>query len=117
MNIYLAHSSAYNFQQELYQPLQASSLVAQHTFIFPHLEQPGHSKELIKTSDLVIAEVSYPSTGLGVELGWADQYGVKIVCLHKQDTKPSSALNFISNDFFTYSSSEELIAIISKILI
>lgn len=90
--------------------------MTEHNFIFPHLEEPGHSKELIKSSDLVIAEVSYPSTGLGIELGWADMQGVKIVFIYKQNTNPSSALRFISKDFFKYSSSEELVAVVAKIL-
>jgi hypothetical protein len=42
--------------------------------------------------------------------------GVKIVFIHKQNTKPSSALRFISNDFFKYSSSEELVTVVAKIL-
>ena len=37
------------------------------------------SKEVIRTSDLVIADISYPSTGVGIELGWADCFNIRVI--------------------------------------
>lgn len=67
MQIYLAHPTCYNYYDELYGLLQELGL----PIIFPHLtnQQAVNSKELIAQSELLIAEVSYPSTGAGIELG------------------------------------------------
>ena len=37
---------------------------------------------LLKTSDLVFAEVTVPSLGVGYELGFADQLGKKIIAIY-----------------------------------
>jgi len=71
MKIYLAHSSKYDFKNELYKPLQSSKLDKEHEiyYLYDVTETPGSTKEIIKNSDLVIAEASYPSVGMGIELG------------------------------------------------
>ncbi len=48
--------------------------------------------EWVKEADVVVAEVTQPSLGVGYELGWAD--GKKpIICLHReQDGKRLSAM-------------------------
>ncbi|MEI7962017.1 MAG: nucleoside 2-deoxyribosyltransferase [archaeon] len=35
----------------------------------------------IKEADLVVAEVSMPSVGVGYEIGFAESLGKKIICL------------------------------------
>jgi len=119
MDIYIAHSSNYDFINELYNPVKEIKFrPLDINFIFPHLtDQFKNSKQLIsKQIDLLIAEVSYPSTGLGIELGWANIANVPIYCIHKTDTKYSSSLNTISDKFYSYSSSEELKEIIRTII-
>lgn len=74
MKIYVAHSSGYDYQNELYSPIRNSTLNTKHQITLPHensIEQ-FNSKEFLKKCNLVIADVSYPSTGLGIELGWAN---------------------------------------------
>jgi len=109
MKIYVAHSSAHDFKKELYEPLQKSPAFGAHVFVFPHSGELVDSKEILSTCDLVIAEVSHPSTGLGIELGWANDLGKKVVCIHKVGTTPSSSLRFICSRFLSYSSDAELI--------
>ncbi len=116
MKVYIAHSSAYDFKKELYQPLQNACREMNHTVIFPHDGEPINSKEILSSCDLVIAEVSYPSTGLGIELGWADARGVPMICIHKADTKPSGALHFICKTFLIYHTETELVAHIREVL-
>lgn len=116
MKVYIAHSSAYDFKKELYQPLKNAYRETNHTFILPHDGEPINSKELLSSCDLVIAEVSFPSTGLGIELGWANAFSIPIVCIHRVDTKPSSALHFICKTFLTYHTEPELIARIREVL-
>lgn len=69
---------------------------------------------MIRDTDVIIAEVSFPSTGLGIEIGWADTFKKPIICISKQDAKASSSLRAVSQVFIEYSTPEELIAKISK---
>lgn len=80
-------------------------------------EQFKNSKSLISNKiDILIEEVSHPSTGLGIELGWANITNVPIYCLHKTNSKYSSSLNTITDKFYKYSNTEELKEIIRKII-
>jgi membrane-bound lytic murein transglycosylase MltF len=66
--------------------------------------------------NLVIAEVSYPSTGLGIELGWASTYLIPIVCIYRKGSEISGSLRQVSTKFLKYSNNKELISAIKKAL-
>lgn len=119
MKIYVSHASTYDFEKELYVPLRASGLVVQHDIVFPHDgENAGQdSREAIRASDLVIADVSYPSTGQGIELGWASYSNIPIVCIYKKGMVISSALKLITDTFLEYENAEDMIAQLTKRLI
>lgn len=119
MLIYIGHSSSFNYKEELYLPLKTSELWDKYTFILPHdeKEEPTDSKLTITHCDLVIAEVSYPSTGLGIELGWANVASREILCLYKDTAKISSSLNIVCSNFLNYSNSEHMIEQLSNWLI
>ena len=110
MRLYLTHSTSYDFRAELYAPIK-HSLTLDHKVVFPHdtSNDSKDSKEAIKDCNAVLAEVSFPSTGQGIELGWANYLGKSIICLHKKGTKPSSALRVISNSFIEYDGPEDMI--------
>ena len=96
MKIYVCHSTAFDYINELYEPLK-QDLANSHNFILPHdSDSDVHSKDLIGSSDLVLAEVSYPSTGQGIELGWADAAHKPIICIYRDGTKPSGAIQYIA---------------------
>jgi len=119
MNIYISHSRGFDFQNELYDPIKSSELVDRHTFIFPHDTEEGfNTKELFqnKGCDLVIVEVSYPATGVGIELGWADLLNIPIVCIHKDGVQPSDSLHAVSKRFMMYTSKENMIEDITSLL-
>jgi nucleoside 2-deoxyribosyltransferase len=109
MKLYLSHASSYDYRAELYAPLRRT-LAKQHDIFFPHeAENEGvQTKGIIPICDAVLAEVSYPSTGQGIELGWASAAGVPIICFYKTGSQPSSALRFISDEIFEYESTEDL---------
>mgnify|MGYP002622954123 CR=1 FL=1 len=71
MKIYIAHSSKFNFIEKLYNPLKNSKIFEENEVIFPHDDESKsiNTKDIIKECNLVIAEVSEISTGLGIELG------------------------------------------------
>lgn len=110
MKIYLAHSTGFDFVNELYRPIQGSAIFQKHTWIIPHADNSFiNSKEALKIVDLVIAEVSYPSTGMGIELGWANMLDKKVICIYRSDKTYSSSLETVCGIFIPYNSKEELI--------
>lgn len=116
MKIYVCHSSSFDYKTELYEPLMRE-LSTTHEIILPHeLETGLNSKDIIKTCDVVLAEVSFPSTGQGIELGWADAAGVPIICIHKSDAKPSQALHHIAGSFNSYTNSNNLRIVVKETL-
>ncbi|MDP3953766.1 MAG: hypothetical protein Q8P99_03025 [bacterium] len=119
MRIYVTHAGSFNFKEELYQPLRGSELNNTHKIILPHEKSEGAypSKELLKSScDLVVAEISNKSTSMGVELGWANAYGVPIICIYKTGLEPSESLKEVTDNFMEYSNSKELISKLEKII-
>ncbi len=117
MKIFVPHSSNFDFMNELYLPLRNSLLNGLHEFILP--QENKHeviTRELIKDCDIVLAEVSYPSTGQGIELGWASMLNVPIACIYKEGLKYSPALRYITDIFIDYKSPNDMIEKITEIL-
>jgi hypothetical protein len=111
MDIYLGHSSRIDFEGELYSPLRESSLNEDHNLVFPH-EESGlfDSKAFLRDeADVFLAEVSKPSTGLGIELGWANSFGVPIICVLKNGSEPSNALEALDCKKMVYRNKVELV--------
>ncbi len=113
MTIYVSHSRDFDFDKGLYQPIKNSELAKNHNFIFPHdkATEIYPIKELLqnKKCDLILAEVSFPSTGQGIELGWANLIGVKILCVHKEDKRISGSIKTVTENIFSYKDSADLI--------
>jgi hypothetical protein len=116
MKIYVCHSTAFDYEAELYEPLKRE-FATMHEIILPHDSGADfNSSEVIKTSDIVLAEASYPSTGQGIELGWADAAGVPIVCIYKADAQPSGALRHIAKDLVSYVDEVDMVGKITQLL-
>ena len=118
LNLYVAHSNKFNYIEKLYDPIKNAKSLSIHNFFFPHDEvnKLVNTKEIIKDSDLIIAEVSLPSTGLGIELGWADYLKIPILCIYEKGLEYSSSLKFITNNFVEYDNSKDLIEKLEKYL-
>lgn len=117
MKIYVCHSKKFDFKKELYLPLRNSPLTTKHEIIFPHeTEEFINTKEIIRNSDLIIAEVSYPSIAEGIELGWADSFGKPILCIYKNDTKPSGSLKVITEKIIAYSDASDMVVKIINVI-
>ena len=115
--IYVTHSRDFNYKQELYAPLRSSNLNTKYEIKLPHeTDEFFNSKEIIKNSHFIIAEVSFPSTGQGIELGWASNSNVPIICLHKKGTKPSSSLQAVTDIIISYSDPEDMIKKVADFL-
>ena len=118
MNIYVAHSNKFNYIKKLYEPIKNAKSLSIHNFFFPHDEvnKLVNTKEIIKDSDLIIADVSCPSIGLGIELGWADYLKIPILCISEKGLEYSSSLKFITNNFLEYDNPRNLIEKLEKYL-
>lgn len=114
MKIYVGHSTNFDYKNELYKPILESNLVNQNEFVFPHLNKNFNSKEIIEQSDLFIAEVSFPTLGLGIEIGRAEMNNKKILCIYKEGTKISSSLKYVNVDILSYENEIDLVNKISN---
>lgn len=108
MRIYVSHPSSIEYEAELYRPLET---ISEHEWLFPHRPelQNQHTRALIGTVDLVLAEVSAPSTGQGIELGWANAAGVPIAAIHRQGTKPTRSIRRVTDQILSYFNQDDLI--------
>ena len=115
MKIYVAHSKMFDYINELYAPLKN---IKGADFVFPHEydTETIPSKEIIKTCDLFLAEVSFPGFGTGIEIGWADAFKIPVVFLIKEGYRISSSLKIISDQFIEYNDSEDLEVKINELI-
>jgi nucleoside 2-deoxyribosyltransferase len=122
--IYLAHAKEYpDFKQNLYLPL-VDLLTKDLHLILPHQnsDSPFNSRQLIfyQKVDLVLAELSYPATGLGIEMGWANSQNIPIIGLTKNNYKVSSSAQMLCQKILFYDEldskfREELLEELSKL--
>ena len=117
MKIYVAHSRDFDYQNELYLSLKNSEIFKQHEFILPHDgDNYNHNRDFYKNIDLVIAEVSYPSTGLGIELGFLYDDNKPIYCIYRIDKKISGSIKAITKNIYEYENKEDMLNIIGDIV-
>ena len=111
MKIIVTHASSFDYEKELYVPLKKAVESTGHELIFPHVwhAENKSTKEFSKDAGLVIGEVSYPSTGQGIELGWADTMSIPILFLRKRGAKSSSALKYLKGEYIEYFDESDLV--------
>ncbi|HAS80563.1 MAG: hypothetical protein UR25_C0001G0169 [Candidatus Nomurabacteria bacterium GW2011_GWE1_32_28] len=118
MNIYISHSRYFDFKNELYKPIRESNINNLYSFFLPHENQNDSDNiERILKADLIIAEVSYPSTGQGIEIGIASVSNIPILCIYKEGSKISRSLKHTTNQLISYSNSQDLIYKITNFLV
>lgn len=117
MDVYFGHPSCIEFREEIYEPIRRSELYTQHNIVLPHedSDEPFDSKEFLREEcDLMISEVSAASTGLGIELGWADSFDVRVVYIHRDGASPSSSVPVVGDKIGTYGNREELVNVMQE---
>ena len=119
MKIYISHAGNYNYEAELYKPLKESKLYKDHQIFLPHESQniDRNLKDIIGEVDIIVAEVSYPSTGQGIELGRADSSRIPTLCFYKSGTKPSNSLRFVAKELISYTNASDLISKLEERLV
>ncbi len=115
MKIYIAHSREFDYENKLYKPIR-NNFNRDDEIILPHENNINNDRNYYKDIDLMIAEVSYPSTGLGIELGWAYDDNIPLYCIYNNEKSISSSINAITNNLYEYNNEEEMIEIIDNII-
>jgi len=117
MRIYIAHSREFDFKNKLYVPIRNDEELKEQEFILPHeiSDVSSNTRNFYKDIDLIIAECSYPSIGLGIEIGWAFDDNIPVYCIHKKGTKVSGSIYAITQNIFEYKDIDEMLEIIEKI--
>lgn len=85
--------------------------------LFPHeaQEEVQLTKDAISVCDLVLVEVSIPSSGSGIELGWANAAGKPIIAFHQGGSEPSPAIKFVTREIHVYVTEEHIIEVLKKL--
>lgn len=119
MKIYIAHSREFDYINELYIPIRNDKNLNENTIFLPHESKSSsnNNRNFYKDIDLLIAECSYPSTGLGIELGWAFDDNIPIYCIYKKDKKFSYSINAVTNDIYEYEDINSMLKLIENIII
>lgn len=116
MKIYIGHSKLNDYEKDLYKPVREK--LSKYEIILPHEKDSTNyfGREFYKNIDLFIAEVSNPATGLGIELGYADDDKTPIYCIYKKGNKYSGSLTTITDKFYEYKNIDDMIRIIEEII-
>lgn len=115
MNIYIGHSrDEFDYKRKLYNPIKSSFLNSDFNIILPHEknELPYDSKEFFSSGcDFFIAEVSYPSLGLGMEIQMAADLNIPILCIYNSNSKKNgfNSLKTVNPVFIEYKNETDLI--------
>ncbi|MDE6284679.1 MAG: hypothetical protein K2M17_02940, partial [Bacilli bacterium] len=90
--------------------IDRSEYMQKETVIFPHRgKYQQFTKDFYQDLDLFFAEVSFPATGLGIELGWAYDEKDKIYCFYRQGCKISRSLTAVTNHFIEYKDAADML--------
>lgn len=118
MKIYFGHATSGDYRNDFYAPFRADEFLKQHELILPH-ENPDHknnTREFYNGLDVMIAEVSEPSTGLGIELGWVYDAKVPIYAFYREGAKFSGSVYAVTDKIVEYKNSDDLVKKISEIV-
>lgn len=119
IKVYVGHSRQFPYVEELYQPIRNSVLNKKYEFILPHetSQMPYSSLEKVRSFQAMVAEVSSPSTGLGIEMGWFHSMNVPILCLQKEGGKLSQSVQVIATKYEFYKDTADMLRIIEQFLL
>lgn len=116
MKIYISHSNKFNYFDELYIPLLNSKIKEENELIFPHSKELENvdTKEILASCDVLIAEISNPAIGVGIEIGRAEACNLKIICLLKNGVKCNSSVKRVADNIIKYNNIQEMINKLEK---
>ncbi len=110
MKIYVAHSTNSDYINDIYKPIKAANELKMYEIIFPHEEDNYlHARDYYNDFSLAICEISNPSTGLGIELGFLYDSKVPIYCFYKHGKDYSKSIAAITDNIYEYSDTVDFV--------
>lgn len=111
MRIYIAHPTSIDYENEIYKLLRNDNFFLTHELILPHEngDTVNNSREDYRNYDIVIAECSEPSIGVGIELGWLYDDKKPIYCFVKSGLHPSGAVTSIAEKVIEYNNKQDFV--------
>lgn len=99
LKIYFIHSTKFDYNNLIYKQLLSSGTCITQELMLPmSSENKGkYAKDLIAQADIVIAEVSHPSFGLGLELKWLSKVDKPKLFLSLDNKVPSNYRKYITD--------------------
>ncbi|MCX7955657.1 MAG: hypothetical protein N2593_00920 [Patescibacteria group bacterium] len=126
MKIFLSYSYQHKnkfkkLNNNLKKFLKTKFNIDSYSFVFEYKEKSNHKTmmkkalKLIDKSDFIIAELSYKSIGIGIEIGYAKAKNKKIIYIKKIDAEISTTSEGISDHLIEYKNEKDLLKKLSKI--
>ena len=99
LNIYVIHSTKFDYNNLLYKKLLSSNICLSHNLILPMTKeyQDKYTKDLMDKADIVIVELSNPSFGLKLELKYLTKYNKPKLFIALDNIKPKKYNKLITN--------------------
>lgn len=118
MTIFVAHASSFDFRTKLYDPLRASVLNTKHEILLPQEDAREEiTRDMIQSADVLVAEVSEPSLGAGIEMGWADAFGVPVIALYERGSQVSFSIDNVVTTRIEYENTEDMLTKLEEALV
>lgn len=110
--VYVSHATSFDFRRDLYPAFGAG-------FILPHAagSDPYPVRLHLAAGNIraVVAEVSHPSTGQGIELAWAQDAGVPIQAVYRHGCSPSGSLRAVCGEMHSYHDLDDLARLVERL--
>ncbi len=117
MKIYVAHATNFDYVNEIYKPIRENELLKKYDIVLPHEDDNYiHNRDYYNNFDLCICEVSSPSIGLGIELGFLYDSNVKTYCFYKKGSNYSKSILAITKELIEYDNKEDFINKVKNII-
>ena len=99
LNIYVIHSTKFDYKNILYKKLLSSSVCLSHNLILPMTKdyQEKYTKDLMEKADIIIVELSNPSFGLGLELKYLTKYNKPKLFISLDNVFPKKYQKLVNN--------------------
>lgn len=112
-----------SFDRQLKKFLKQNFGIEAYSFVFDFKNKTDNKTlmklalEKINESDLLLAELSYKSIGIGLEVGYAKAKGKRIIYIHRVGTELSTTMDGICDIRVEYKDISDLLVQLKKLML
>ena len=116
LNIYVIHSTKFDYKNLLYKKLLSSSYCLSNNLILPMTKeyQEKYTKDLMNKADGIIVELSHPSFGLWIELEYLKKINKPKLFLSLDNKIPNNYKKLVNE--FTKTTTEDYLSTIEEFI-